>query len=93
MTAMQEYTFDYSLPLPPTVLDKRQLHVVGIVIDTRTGFIQNGMNVWPEGEIPAAIEQIDADRPLSTAPLRLYDLGGRLLTKPAARQLFIRSNK
>ena len=93
MTTMQEYTFDYSLPLPPTVLDKRQLHVVGIVIDTRTGFIQNGMNVWPDGEIPAAIEQIDADRPLSTAPLRLYDLGGRLLTKSAAGQLFIRSNK
>ncbi len=93
MTAMQEYTFDYSLPLPPTVLDKRQLHVVGIVIDTRTGFIQNGMNVWPNGEIPAAIEQINADRTLSAAPLRLYDLGGRLLTKSAAGQLFIRSNK
>lgn len=93
MAAMQEYTFDYTLMIPPTVLDRRQLHVVGIVIDAKTGFIQNGQNVWPEGEIPAAIEQIDADRILSASPIRLYDLGGRLVVKPAPGQLFIRSNK
>lgn len=91
MSAMQEYTFDYTLTLPPTILDRKQLHVVGMVIDDKTGFVQNGVNVWPEG-LPAGIEEIHADTPSDKGTL-LYDLNGRRISKPAAGQLFIRSHR
>ncbi len=92
MKAMQEYTFDYTLPLPPTVLDKKQLHVVGIVIDPKTGFIQNGQNIWPEGEVPEGIElvSIDTKQPATGC---LYDLFGRRINHAAKGQLFIRGKR
>ena len=92
MKAMQEYTFDYTLPLPPTVLDKKQLHVVGIVIDPKTGFIQNGQNIWPEGEVPEGIElvSIDTKQPATDC---LYDLFGRRINHAAKGQLFIRGKR
>ena len=92
MKAMQEYTFDYTLPLPPTVLDKKQLHVVGIVIDRKTGFIQNGQNIWPEGELPEGIEQVNIDTKQQTTGC-LYDLFGRRINHAAKGQLFIRGER
>ncbi len=90
MKAMQEYTFDYTLPLPPTVLDKKQLHVVGIVIDPKTGFIQNGQNIWPEGEVPEGIELVSID---TKQQVCLYDLFGRRINHAAKGQLFIRGKR
>ena len=92
MTSMQDYELDYTLPLPPTVLDKRQLHIVGIVIDRKTGFIQNGQNIWPEGEVPEGIElvSIDTKQPATDC---LYDLFGRRINHAAKGQLFIRGKR
>lgn len=91
MEAMREYSFDYILPLPTTVLEKKQLHVVGIVIDPRTGYIQNGLNVWPSGEIPASIEQISNDLPQQAKNTYLFDLSGRRIAHPATGQPFFRA--
>lgn len=90
MTAMQEYSFDYTLPVPPSVLDKRQLHVVGMVIDSKTGFIQNGQDIWPEGTLPASIEQINPDT--REQEIWLYDLQGRRIDYPVQGQIYVRRN-
>ena len=92
MTAMQEYTIDYTLPLPPTVLDKRQLHVAGLVIDRRTGFIQNGQNAWPTGELPESISQVRTDSERQPEAC-MFDLYGRRIAHPAPGQLFIRNHR
>jgi hypothetical protein len=92
MTSMQDYELDYTLPLPPSVLDKRQLHIVGIVIDRKTGFIQNGQNIWPEGELPEGIEQVSIDTKQQTTGC-LYDLFGRRINHAAKGQLFIRGER
>ena len=92
MTSMQDYELDYTLPLPPTVLDKRQLHIVGIVIDRKTGFIQNGQNIWPEGELPEGIELVSIDTKQQATGC-LYDLFGRRINHAAKGQLFIRGKR
>ena len=92
MTSMQDYELDYTLPLPPTVLDKRQLHIVGIVIDRKTGYIQNGQNIWPEGEVPEGIELVSIDTKRQATGC-LYDLFGRRINHAAEGQLFIRGER
>ena len=89
VNAGQEYSVEYSLPIPPAVINPRQLHVVGIVIDHRTGFIQNAARLWPEGELPQAIQTVCAE----TATRHYYDLQGRPVAHPAAGQLLISSDR
>lgn len=49
MTGGTEYVETESIPLPPNVADKRNIHVIGQVIDRKTGYIVNAMSVVPVG--------------------------------------------
>ena len=50
MTAETVYDYPYTLPLPPTVTDKRQVHVVGLLIDHKSGYVVNAFQTSPEAE-------------------------------------------
>lgn len=88
LTAFQEFETEYSLPIPPSVKDRRYVHVVGIIIDNRNGFVQNAVHLYPEGEIPQAIRTV-TDQEQSV--IRYYDLQGHRVSKPAAGQIVIKS--
>ncbi|MGI6223823.1 MAG: Omp28-related outer membrane protein [Prevotella sp.] len=45
--ANETNTFSYDVPLPPTVVNKSKVHVVCLLINRSTGFIDNAANVWP----------------------------------------------
>ena len=47
MVAGTEYTHTAVIPVPPTVRDKRQIHIVGQIIDHQTGYILNAMSAAP----------------------------------------------
>ncbi len=69
------YTHDYELTLPPTVVNKRQLHVIGLVIDNRSGYIANGFRAVPEkGMQPPTGIPTSSIIPYSSST---YDLQGR----------------
>jgi len=63
MTAETVYDYTYTLTLPPTVVDKRQVHVVGLLIDHKTGYVVNAFMATPEEESHVAtdIQVIAAD--------------------------------
>lgn len=87
LTALQEFETEYSLPIPPSVKDRRYVHVVGMIIDNRNGFVQNAVHLYPEGEIPQAIRTV-TDHEQSV--IRYYDLLGHRVSKPAAGQIVIK---
>lgn len=89
IVGFEEFSTEYSLPIPPAVKDRHNVHVVGIIIDNSTGFIQNAAHLFPEGEIPQAIRKVGAE----TSETRYYDLQGRPVAKPAAGQFVIKSAK
>lgn len=45
--AGKKYEVTGSIPVPPTVRNKRNLHVIGQIIDRNSGYIQNAMSVVP----------------------------------------------
>lgn len=71
--AMQPYTLTGQIAVPAEVADKAQVHVVTIVMDGRSGFIQNGCNSWPVAD-PAGIEAVRPDciQPMNE-PMRRLD--------------------
>ena len=80
LAAEQVYDYSYDIPLPPTVTDRRQVHVIGIIIDHKTGYILNAFSTTPSGATDvSAIGQVCADSP---AALRYYDLLGRRTDNP-----------
>lgn len=88
MTAETVYDYSYDVPLPPTVTDRLQVNVIGVLIDHRTGYIVNGfclkpaISQWEElGICPAAPEG-------QTPVHSLCDLQGRTVDK-ARRGLLI----
>lgn len=89
IVGFEEFTTQYSLPIPPAVKDRRYVHVVGIIIDSNTGFIQNAAHLFPEGEIPQAIRHIGSESSVT----RYFDLQGRPVAKPVPGQFVIKSEK
>lgn len=80
IAAMQPYTFSQQIALPVEVADRSQVHVVTMIFDGRSGFIQNGHNAWPEAD-PAGIHSLyDA----SSVQAPAYSLDGTTL--PAGAQ-------
>lgn len=91
LTGLEEFSTEYSLPIPPTVKDRRYVHVVGLIIDNRNGFVQNSSHRYPEGEIPQAIRNVEGDK--QAKEVRFFDLQGRLVEKPAPGQIVIKAAK
>lgn len=56
ISAETVYDYSYTLPLPPTVIDKRQVNVVGLLIDHKTGYIVNAFSAKPEAPVVTAID-------------------------------------
>ena len=56
ISAETVYDYSYTLPLPPTVIDKRQVNVVGLLIDHKTGYIVNAFSAKPEAPVATAID-------------------------------------
>lgn len=61
MKAYEHYTHTYTVPVPSSVVDRRNIHVVGQIIDGSTGYTQNAMSLVPVGETPSAITAASAD--------------------------------
>lgn len=61
MTAGTEYVETGSIPIPATVLKKKNIHVVGQIIDSKTGYIVNAMITTPKGVGTSDIEKNEAD--------------------------------
>ena len=84
MVANEVYTNDYELTLPTTVVDKRQLHVVGLIIDNRTGYIANGFRTTPEEAQLAPTAITHHPSPItqhSSSSTQIYNLQGRLVNR------------
>lgn len=47
MTAGTEYTSTSTIPVPPSVVNKKNIHVIGQIIDRGSGYIQNAMSIVP----------------------------------------------
>ncbi len=78
MSAETAYTYEYTLQLPPTVLDKRQVHVIGVIIDHATGYIANAAYATPLSEQELHVDDVkDGSRHLVSTVY--YDLSGRRL--------------
>mgnify|MGYP002623141001 FL=1 len=80
LTAEQVYDYSYDVPLPPTVIDRRQVNVIGIIIDHKTGYVLNAFSARPAGAPGgSAIRKTGIDGPAAT---RYYDLQGRRVGIP-----------
>lgn len=66
MVAYTKYAHTSTIPLPATVEDKRQIHIVGQIIDNRTGYILNAMSAVPVGRTTADIIQTVADNDMTS---------------------------
>jgi hypothetical protein len=47
MKAMEECTYTYSVPVPSNVRDKKNIHIIGQLIDHKSGYILNAMSAVP----------------------------------------------
>ena len=56
MTAGVHYSHKYTVPVPPNVADRRNIHIVGQVIENSTGYIANAMSVKPEAGTATGIQ-------------------------------------
>lgn len=74
LTALQAYTHQLEFDLPAQVANPANIHVVCIVIDTHSGYIVNGHNVWPTAH-PAAIHAVHAQA--QTVSTTCYAVDGR----------------
>ena len=81
MQAETPYHHQYTLQLPPTVIDKRQVHVVGLIIDHQTGYIVNAAYVTPLSEQEMGVDHENNDRKVLSTDY--YDIQGRKLSNPA----------
>lgn len=59
MEAGKEYETTSTIPVPPTVRNKKNIHVVGQIIDRSSGYIQNAMSIVPvAGETTDGIAEL-----------------------------------
>lgn len=59
MEAGKEYETTSTIPVPPTVRNKKNIHVVGQIIDRNSGYIQNAMSIVPvAGETTDGIAEL-----------------------------------
>ncbi len=96
MVAGEHYAHTYTVPVPANVVDRRNIHVVGQIIDHSTGYIVNAMSVVPTGGV-AGVSVLDgADgvkafrtgnlcRLTGDGPMRadVYNVAGRLIDSKA----------
>lgn len=61
LKAMEKQSYTYTFSIPPTVENKKQLHVVGILLDTVTGFVINAAQAVPTNDNPSGILSTSAD--------------------------------
>ncbi len=61
MVAGEHYSHSYTVPVPPNVLDRSNIHIVGQIIDNATGYILNAMSRQPEGQHDAGISSVATD--------------------------------
>lgn len=55
MTAFTRYEHEYTIELPATVNDARNIHIIGQIIDTGTNCILNASSTTVEGNIPGTV--------------------------------------
>lgn len=77
LKAMEKQTYSYTFSVPATVINKRQLNVVGLIIDSKTGFVANAFSVKPLtashiNTLPTSAQ------PGGRIAYRLYDMNGQL---------------
>ena len=80
MQAETPYHHQYTLKLPPTVSDKRQVHVVGLIIDHLSGYIVNAAYATPLSEQQMGIARKHSERTVLST--EYYDILGRKLQAP-----------
>lgn len=68
MEAGKEYETTSTIPVPPTVKNKKNIHVIGQIIDRASGYIQNAMSIVP-------IASDDTDGISSVTTDANYDIG------------------
>ncbi len=61
MVAGEHYAHSYTVPVPPNVRNRRNIHVIGQIIDNTTGYIANAMSRVPEGSHDAGISSASTD--------------------------------
>lgn len=62
MAAYQHYTHTYTIPLPSNVADRRNIHVVGQIIDHATGYIANAMSCTPKSGDETGVVSLEGGR-------------------------------
>ena len=78
LKAMEKQSFSYSFTLPATVINKRHLNVVGLIIDANTGFVANAFSTKPHTANRIGIQTMDAQTS-QLVTYRLYSSNGQLL--------------
>ena len=78
LKAMEKHSFSYTFNVPATVIDKRQLNVVGLIIDSNTGYVMNAFSTKPHTANRIEGPTLDAHADGRTT-YRLYSLGGLLV--------------
>lgn len=62
MKALEKYQYTYTVPIPPTVVNKKQIHIVGQLIDHKSGYILNAMSVRPLSDsVPSDVVKVKSD--------------------------------
>lgn len=63
MEAGTYYEYGYTLTLPDNIRSKKNVRVIGIVIDPQTGYIVNGYNAVPGVDLPSHVA-VPTEQPL-----------------------------
>lgn len=66
--ALQPVEHVANIALPAEVSNRRQVHVATLIIDSRTGYIANGHNTWPEGNGSDVINHVRPVVPAHAIP-------------------------
>lgn len=61
MKALEKYKYTYTVPIPPTVVDKKRIHIIGQLIDHKSGYILNAMSAQPQSaSTPSGIVNVSS---------------------------------
>lgn len=81
LKANQVYDYSYDVPLPPTVQDRRHVHVVGLLIDHKTGYVANAFSVAPDRSLAEELG-ISSQRQVPSHVQGTFGLQGRRVSGP-----------
>lgn len=82
LKAEEEQTYEYAFSIPATVRNKRNVHVVGLLLDNATGFVVNAATAVPTGNSASAIATATTSADdMAGCRYEVYSQAGLLLSR------------